>query len=90
VSVRKAEPGERHGDVWVDVRRSMEVYREWKALARSARTHSPDGNRRPLWLKRPLRPVEEVYRLPEEAPVGAGASPGGSARAEGGQAPTGG
>ena len=65
VSVRKAGPGERHGDVHVDIGRSMAVYREWKALARSARGYSPDGNRRPLWLKRPLKPTEDAYRLPE-------------------------
>ena len=64
VNVRKADPGDRHGDVHVDTRRSMEVYREWVALARPATEYSPDGNRRPLWLKRPLKPVVEAYRLP--------------------------
>jgi anaerobic selenocysteine-containing dehydrogenase len=63
-NVRKAEPGDRHGDVHVDTRRSMEIYREWVALTRSAADHSPDGNRRPLWLKRPLKPVAEAYKLP--------------------------
>ena len=86
VSVRKAGPGERHGDVWVDTERSMAVYREWKALARSARGHSPDGNRRPLWLKRPLKPVEAAYRLPEvaswsEGPRSAPSSPASDAGA---------
>ena len=63
--VRKARPDEKHGDVRVDTRRSMEVYREWVALARSAVDHSPDGTRRPYWLKRPLKPVREAYRLPD-------------------------
>jgi anaerobic selenocysteine-containing dehydrogenase len=66
VSVRKAEPGEKLGQVFVDTRRSMEVYREWHALTRSAVEHSPDGTRRPLWLKRPLKPVEAAYALPTE------------------------
>lgn len=66
LNVRKAEPGERHGDVEVDTRKSMEVYRQWKAMARSALDHSPDGTRRPLWLKRPLKPVDEAYMLPPE------------------------
>ena len=65
LSVRRARPGERHGDVWVDARKSMKVYEEWKALARSAAHHSPDGTRRPYWLKRPLKPVPEAYKLPE-------------------------
>jgi anaerobic selenocysteine-containing dehydrogenase len=63
--VCKALPGDQHGDVWVDQERSMAVYREWLALARPATTHSPDGTRRPKWLKRPLRPVDEAYALPD-------------------------
>ncbi len=66
ISVRKAEPGENHGDVYVDTRRSMEVYREWCKLTRSAVDHSPDGTRRPGWLKRPLRPTAAAYRLPKK------------------------
>ncbi len=66
VSVRKAQPGEKYGEVWVDTQRSMVVYNEWKAMTRSAVDHSPDGTRRPLWLKRPLKPVKEAYRLPEK------------------------
>ena len=65
VNVRKAGPGEKFGDVWVDTNRSMAVYREWVAMTRSAVDYSPDGNRRPLWLKRPLKPVLEAYKLPE-------------------------
>ncbi len=61
--VCKAAPGDSHGDVWVDVGKSMAVYNEWKAMARPATTFSPDGTRRPAWLKRPLRPVPEAYRL---------------------------
>jgi anaerobic selenocysteine-containing dehydrogenase len=66
MSVGKARPGDRHGDVRVDVRKSMQVYREWHALTRSAIDHSPDGTRRPLWLKRPLKPLEAAYALPKE------------------------
>ena len=44
----------------------MEVYRQWVALTRSAVDHSPDGTRRPYWLKRPLKPVKEAYTLPEK------------------------
>ncbi len=66
--VRKAQPGEKHGDVRVDTARSMAVYREWVAKARPATTHSPDGTRRPYWLKRPLKPVREAYELPGVRP----------------------
>jgi anaerobic selenocysteine-containing dehydrogenase len=66
VNVRKAAPNEKHGDVWVDTARSMAVYREWLALSRSAVDHSPNGERRPYWLKRPLKPLREAYALPEK------------------------
>ncbi len=65
-NVRKADPGDRHGDRHGDTNKSMEVYRQWVALTRSAVDHSPDGTRRPYWLKRPLKPVKEAYALPEE------------------------
>ena len=65
-NVEKARPEDRHGDVWVDTKASMENYYEWVALARSAVDHSPDGMRRPWWFKRPLKPVKEAYKLPEK------------------------
>ena len=68
VNVRKAGPGEKHGDVWVDTKRSMEVYHEWKELTRSAMDHSPDGTRRPKWIKRPLHPQDAAWVLPEKKP----------------------
>ncbi len=66
VNVSKAAPQDKHGDVWVDTKRSMAVYREWVEMTRSAVDVSPDGTRRPGWLKRPLKPVAEAYRLPEK------------------------
>lgn len=69
LSVTRAGPGDRHGDVRVDTAASMRIYREWHALTRSAVDHSPDGTRRPAWLKRPLKPVEAAYALPK-APFG--------------------
>jgi anaerobic selenocysteine-containing dehydrogenase len=69
VSVRKAAPTDRYGDVFVDTERSMQVYREWVALTRPASRVSPDGLRRPYWFKRPLKPTKAAYALPnmEEA-----------------------
>ena len=62
VVVAPAPAGDRYGDVFVDTRRSMEVYREWLALTRPG--PGPGGLRRPLWLDRPLRPAEEMFVLP--------------------------
>jgi hypothetical protein len=64
-SVRKAQPDEKAGDVFVDTNCSMQVYREWLATTRPADKVSPDGNRRPYWLARPLKPVKEAYKLPK-------------------------
>jgi len=65
-NVEKARAKDRHGDVVVDTEKSMAAYRAWHAMTRSATVHSPDGLRRPVWLKRPLKPVLEAYRLPEK------------------------
>jgi len=64
LSVTRAGPEDRHGDVRVDTTKSMEVYRKWLDLARPATEHSPDGTRRPYWLKRPLKPTRAAYLLP--------------------------
>ncbi|MCB8962298.1 MAG: molybdopterin-dependent oxidoreductase [Ardenticatenales bacterium] len=65
VNVRAAAPGEKYGDVWVDTNKSLEIYEQWKALTRPASQFSPDGTRRPYWMKRPLKPVREAYNLPK-------------------------
>jgi anaerobic selenocysteine-containing dehydrogenase len=64
-SVRKAEAGEKAGDLFVDTNKSMAKYREWLAMTRPADKVSPDGTRRPYWLSRPLKPVKEAYKLPK-------------------------
>ncbi len=61
VRVEKAHDEDKYGDVFVDTEKSMEVYREWLAMTRPA--PGPGGLRRPLWLARPLRPVEETFYL---------------------------
>jgi anaerobic selenocysteine-containing dehydrogenase len=66
VNVSKAGPHDKHGDVWVDTNRSMEIYRKWLDMTRSAVDTSPDGTRRPSWLIRPLKPVPEAYKLPDK------------------------
>ena len=61
VTVGRAEPEDRYGDVVVDTGKSMEVYRRWLALARPG--PGPDGMRRPYWLFRPYRPAPDAYRV---------------------------
>ncbi|MEK6753721.1 MAG: molybdopterin-dependent oxidoreductase [Chloroflexota bacterium] len=65
-SIRKAEAGEKAGDLFVDTNKSMAIYRQWLAMTRPADKISPDGNRRPLWLARPLKPIKEAYKLPQK------------------------
>jgi len=65
VTVTKAEPGDRYGDVFVDTNKSMEVFEEWLQKARPADSHGPGGLRRPLHFKRVCRPVDAAYRLPD-------------------------
>ena len=59
VVVEKAHPGDRHGDTFVDTEKSFEIYKQWLEMARPA--PGPDGLRRPLWLGRPLRPIDEAF-----------------------------
>ncbi len=61
VRIEVAQPGDQYGDIFVDTKKSMEVYRKWLALARPA--PGPDGLRRPLWMKRAVRPAEETFYL---------------------------
>jgi hypothetical protein len=64
-SVRKAEPNDKAGDLFVDTNYSMKIYHEWLALTRPANQVSPDGMRRPYWLARPLKPAKDTYKLPK-------------------------
>ena len=70
VRVRKAEAGDRYGDISVDTARSHAAYRKWLEFTRSADDHSPDGTRRPYWLLRPVRPERAAYRLPQREAAG--------------------
>jgi anaerobic selenocysteine-containing dehydrogenase len=59
VTVEKAHPEDRYGDVLVDTDKSFAVYKKWLALTRPA--PGPNGLRRPLWLARPLRPSDDAF-----------------------------
>jgi hypothetical protein len=59
VTVEPAHADDRYADVFVDTAKSRAVYEEWKKLTKPAK----GPLRRPLWMNRPLRPVDEAYRL---------------------------
>jgi anaerobic selenocysteine-containing dehydrogenase len=61
VTLEKAGPDDRYGDIFVDTDKSHEIYKEWLAMTRPA--PGPDGLRRPLWFDRPLRPVPSAYKV---------------------------
>lgn len=60
VTVARAGPQDRHGDVFVDTNKSFEVYKRWLAMAHPVH---PGGLRRPLWLARPFKPDLVAYQL---------------------------
>lgn len=64
VRVEKPGPGDKYGDIMVDTNKSMEIYREWLNMTRPA--PGPDGLRRPLWFRRPLKPQKEAYYIKDQ------------------------
>ncbi|MGH3436097.1 MAG: molybdopterin-dependent oxidoreductase [Sciscionella sp.] len=64
IRMELAREGDRYGDVYVDTRRSREVYARWLALTRS--TLGPGGQRRPEFLMRPVPPTRRGYRVAQE------------------------
>ena len=59
VRIEKALPTDSYGDIMVDTNKSFNIYKEWLAMTRPA--PGPDNLRRPLWLKRPLKPQREMF-----------------------------
>ncbi|HJM67968.1 MAG TPA: molybdopterin dinucleotide binding domain-containing protein, partial [Candidatus Thalassarchaeaceae archaeon] len=64
--VRLSRPGpdEQYGDVEVDTEKSFAYYKKWNEMALEKETH-PRGERRPLWMKRPLSPKKEHWFMPK-------------------------
>jgi anaerobic selenocysteine-containing dehydrogenase len=69
VRVKRAQPQDKPGDIFVDTKKSREVFRKWLAMTRPADKHSPDGTRRPYWMLRPLKPAREFYKLPDQEAI---------------------
>ena len=63
VRVEPAHAEDKYGDIMVDTNKSFEVYQKWLEMARPA--PGPNGLRRPLWFKRPLRPQEDLFYIEE-------------------------
>lgn len=63
VRLEKAHSEDRYSDIFVDTKKANAIYKEWLNMARPA--PGPDGLRRPLWMGRPLRPVEELFYVKE-------------------------
>lgn len=61
VRIEPAEPGDRYGDVTVDVNRAHQVYREWLQLTRPG--PNKDGWRRPEFLMRPVKPKRKAFKV---------------------------
>ena len=61
VRLEKAHADDKYGDIFVDTNKSFEVYKKWLAMTRPA--PGPNGLRRPLWMKRALRPAEEMFYI---------------------------
>ena len=61
VRIEKARSEDTYGDISVDTNKSFEVYKEWLSWTRPA--PGPDGERRPLWFPRALKPDISTYYL---------------------------
>ena len=68
VRVTPAEANDVPGQIHVDLEKSQAIYADWMSRTRPARQVSPDGNRRPRWMLRPMKPRGDAYKLPDETP----------------------
>ncbi|HWZ46167.1 MAG TPA: molybdopterin-dependent oxidoreductase [Candidatus Saccharimonadales bacterium] len=61
VTVTRAKPEDRYGDIFVDTNQSHEEYKRWMQMTRPG--PGPGGLRRPLWLPRAYRPAPEAFYI---------------------------
>jgi anaerobic selenocysteine-containing dehydrogenase len=64
VRVTKPGPDDKYGDVFVDTKKSHEVYKRW--LSKTRPGPGPNNLRRPLWLPRSYKPAPEAYYLSDK------------------------
>ena len=63
VTIERARPEDKYGDVFVDTDKAHDVYKEWLRETRPA--PGPNGLRRPLWLGRAVKPSLSAYQIKE-------------------------
>lgn len=61
VTVSKAAPDDRYGDIFVDTNKSHQEYLRWLKMTRPA--PGPGNLRRPLWMPRVYRPALEAFYM---------------------------
>jgi hypothetical protein len=61
VTVEKAHAGDQYADIFVDTKKSMEVYHDWLKKTRPA--PGPGNLRRPLWFLRAVKPDASAYKM---------------------------
>jgi anaerobic selenocysteine-containing dehydrogenase len=61
VTVSKASPDDRYGDIFVDTNKSHQEYLRWLEMTRPA--PGPGNLRRPLWMPRVYRPAIEAFYM---------------------------
>jgi hypothetical protein len=66
VRLERAHPGDQYGDVYVDANRSTQVYQQW--LAKTRPRLGPEGQRRPEFQMRPVKPKRRAFRVPTTNP----------------------
>lgn len=59
VKISPAFPDDHYGDIFVNTKKSTEIFKEWLKLTKPG--PGPDGLRRPRWLKRPVTPDPSMY-----------------------------
>ncbi len=67
VRIERAREGDEYGDVEVDVNKSREAYRRWLAMTRPG--PGPEGQRRPEFLMRHVKPKRSAYRVAAGGPT---------------------
>ena len=61
VRVSKAGPGFNYGDIEVDTSKAYATFERWLKLTRPG--PGPNGDRRPYWLLRPLKPTRDSFKF---------------------------
>ena len=64
VRLSKAQPGDRYGDIEVDLAKSREVFHDWLSMTRPG--PNPEGWRRPEFLMRPVKPRRKAFKVTTE------------------------